>query len=218
MTRVATYKQARYARGVCFRLSFKWAALSLVGGEFNMALDNAGLNVASTVGKHVAYRQVSQAKETDPSANFTDKAEFDSYVAEDGKQAADYINKWGLRFKGSKGSGGQVYNGVTVAANLSQKLSQYFATESYAADRSLVYGYYGLKASKPAGHAVAFSKGRFFDSNTGVWDCAPPGGAGVDIDNYIATHYPWPTKFVIFVLTSKPSNGVVASGKGCVLL
>jgi hypothetical protein len=198
------YSQGRYSRGVCFRLSFKWAALSLVGGEFNLAKDSTGLNVDSTKRKHADYRTVSAVKEQDPNYDFTNQQTFDGYVDEDGREATRYINSWGVRFKGSKASGHTLYNGISVQARMEETLSHYFARVPAASTQSLVYGYYGTKALKPAGHAVAFSKGKFFDANSGVWLCNPPSAAGTDIDGYVAQTYAlWPRKFVIFLLKLK---------------
>jgi hypothetical protein len=210
LTIVTSYSQKRYGRGVCFRLSFKWAALSLAGGSFNLALDSGGLNVDSTKTKHLEYRTVSAATESDKSYNFLDKASFDAYVDEDGKQAVDYINRWGLHFKGSKSGGGKgtLYNGVSVAQMFPGTLTKYFAQTPGAAGLSLVYGYYGHKAGGPAGHAVAYSNGKFFDSNSGIFDCSPPDAAGVDIDAYVSKYYTWPPeKFAVFVLAMTPPKG-----------
>lgn len=94
---------------------------------------------------------------------------------------------------------------MSVAEKREQTLTTYFATERNASGSTLVYGYYGHFGNGPAGHAVAYSKGEFFDSNSGLWTCNPPDSAGPDIDTYVTKYYTrWtPEKFVIFILVQK---------------
>lgn len=204
MTRVKgqKYDQGQYFQeGVCFRLSFKWAAVSMFGGDFNYAMDKGGLSVASTKKKFGEYIDFSEKLLADTTKTWSDSKVFGDWVAGDVLQAMAYINKWGVKVTDSK----HAYGGVTLDKIVDGTASDYMKAAN-AADITFVYGYYGYDKGSPAGHATAYSKGRYFDPNFGTYTSSEttPEGIGRDIDAFIADkERSWTQKrFIIYLLTA----------------
>jgi hypothetical protein len=174
--------------GICFRVTFKWAACMFFGGEFKYDQ----LNVVKTANKHVAYRQKTlQAAEK--TKDFDDTT-FGSYVDLDGEETLNFINTWGVQIKDAKKT---VYQGLYVAQRLKVPLWDYLSSSKNWATETLIQTFYGRKivdsARRPAGHAIAFyGPGPWlFDANDGVYsfDATDGPGIGAEIKDYLETDY-----------------------------
>ncbi|WP_291296457.1 hypothetical protein [Elioraea sp.] len=194
------YDQGQYFQeGVCFRLSFKWAAVSMFGGDFNYAMDKGGLSIASTKKKFGEYIDFSEKHLADATKNWSDSKVFGDWVAGDVLQAMAYINKWGVKVTDST----HAYGGVTLDKIVDGTASDYMKAAN-AAGITVVYGYYGYDKGVPAGHATAYSNGRYFDPNYGTYTSSETTAAGIgrDIDAFIADkERTWTQKrFIIYLL------------------
>lgn len=196
-------------RGLCFRVAAKWAACTMSGGEYRYD----SVNVVKTVGKHRDYRTSSLKTEADMSKDFTQDKTLKDYFEADILEAASYINKWGVKFTGRDGSDGKVvYNGVSTGSPIQQKVEDYLSPHVDVAGLTFVYGFFGrINPSGrvvPAGHATAFSNGRFFDPNYGVYSFAPADGkaVGTEIRHFLSTTYTtWtPVHHVVFAMAKAP--------------
>lgn len=200
-----SYSQDRFVarhdgKGVCFRLAFLWAATNLVGGEFNYALDRKGIDVDSTIREFDAYVAPAAAMIARPGIDWSGDAALHELAGTDAAQAITFINRWGVSFKDRTGT---KYGGVKVARSKQARASVILAGRSDALV-TFILGYYGREGGKPTGHATAFSNGRFFDPNHGVYFCraATPAAMGADIDAHIAqVETSWsPTLFITYEL------------------
>jgi hypothetical protein len=207
-----SYSQGRFAdrhggKGVCFRLAFLWAATHLVGGEFNYALDKKGIDVDSTIREFDAYVAPAAAMIARPGIDWSGDAALHELAGTDAAQAMTFINRWGVSFKDRKG---KKYGGVKAKA-IKQAKASVFLAERTDARVTFILGYYGRDGGKPMGHATAFSNGRFFDPNHGVYFCraATPAAMGADIDVHIAqVETAWsPTLFLAYELVETGAPG-----------
>ena len=200
--------------GVCFRVTFKWAACMLFGGEFNF--DN--LNIVSTANKHVEYRQKTLAianKVKEEGGEFDD-ATFEGYVNTDGEETLAFINTWGVKIKDKNKT---LYHGLCVKKRLKASLWDYLTSSGSSAtfsfmggptnwisyltapdnweSETLIQTFYGRKLEdgkrKPAGHALALHgpKRYFFDANAGLFVLESSGTKGVanEIKTYVTNNY-----------------------------
>jgi hypothetical protein len=179
-------------RGVCFRLTFKWAAAQCVGGGFNFS-DPTAKRAESTYGKHVAYRRLTL--EAAKTAKFSDDSQFRDYVMLDERETKNYIDLWGKRFK----AGGAHHSDVKVVAQqvggTTTKLESVL-TEGVV----LVITFYwrdkgGDRTAR--GHAVALSwlgGPLFFDVNAGefTFDKKTPLDVAEDVRAHVHTKYSAP--------------------------
>ena len=79
-------------KGVCFRLTFKWAACTLVGGQFNFTP-----SADSVATKHSKYRTGTLAEEKRLGGDFKDLKDFLAYTKIDWDAAHKFVNEWGAQ-------------------------------------------------------------------------------------------------------------------------
>src|SRR5688572_4828142 len=81
-------------KGICFRLTFKWAACALAGGRFKYEEANAD----KTAAKHTEYRKETLAMEKTLEGDFSDSKNFSKYVDLDHKETRRFVKEWGAKF------------------------------------------------------------------------------------------------------------------------
>jgi len=162
-------------KGVCFRLTFKWAACTLVGGQFNFTP-----SADSVATKHSKYRTGTLAEEKRLGGDFKDLKDFLAYTKIDWDAAHKFVNEWGSKFTDANK---KVFNNVYVFDQSMDSIREYLLTHPNLAPAAIMVGYYGRRADgKTAwGHVVGYctrgggpTKGDpcFFDSNAGVYEFA----------------------------------------------
>ena len=198
--------ESHAGKGVCFRLAFLWAATTMVGGQFNDALDKKGMDVDTTIKEFDRFVSptVDLMKRPQP---FVGEQGLRELANVDTAQAMEFINRWGVSFKHRKGT---TFGGVKVRRIKEAKASAFMA-ELPDVNVTFILGDYGDENQKPTGHATAFSNSRFFDPNHGAYSCRAPTAAamGQDIDAHVATvDVGWtPTLFIAYELAeTKPKS------------
>ncbi|CAO3423590.1 hypothetical protein [Azospirillum endophyticum] len=197
--------------GMCFRLSFKWAACRIKGAIFK----NYDLNVVKSHQKHSQYRVKSKAVES--TADFSQAGVFDQYVMNDIQEAMNYIKEWGMKFTARNGGTKTVYNNAVGINKVSMKPVDIYLLQEDSTpldQHSFIYGFYGQRGVNPAGHATAFCRGRYFDPNYGEYSFSTNTHAqvGNDILAHVNLQYSWARHHFVFVLDD--SGGIQTAKPG----
>lgn len=182
MTKVKSFQQGNVikqvtvqlpTKGVCFRLTFKWAACTLVGGQFNFTP-----NADKVASKHSTYRTGTLAAEKRLGGDFSDLKDFLAYTKIDWDAARKYVNEWGAKFTDANK---KVFKSVYVFDQSDDSIREYLQAHPNLAPAAVMVGFYGRRADGKSawGHVVGFcSRGCgptgndpcFFDSNSGVYE------------------------------------------------
>jgi len=201
--------------GMCFRLSFKWAACKMRGADFTFS----EISASTAHGKHSDYRVESKIFEA-AHPNMASNQIFGTYVSSDVMNAWTFLNRWGMKFTGRVGGEKIVYNGCVGVSGISVKPIDIFMKgnkKSSISNMSFIYGVYGREKNlskpgekTPAGHAMAFSNGRFFDPNFGEvsFSSDKGGDIGNDILSHIRRYYPWFSNQYVFLLENRNGTAV----------
>jgi hypothetical protein len=160
-------------KGVCFRITFKWAACMLIGGEFNYTP-----NADKTATKHSTYRKETLAIYPKKYSSLSKDTDYEEYVSADYRETKTYVDLWGKLFKDKNKT---TYSGVSV---VDQCKNSIWSLSSFQPDRAYLGIFYGRGSSgAPFGHVVCLAfdctfddsmeivcKPKFFDSNFGEYE------------------------------------------------
>lgn len=202
--------------GICTRITFKWLALEVAGGEFKFEK----LNVKKSAEKMAAYGDPFIQKLCSKDFSSDDRAQAKAYIQEDLESTAKFVNFWGQRvvdakkkeFKGIAARGsfpiaalsdhipGKIADWKTFHAIYSfyMKLPASVLEEKLGTDgKMLSTGLAKVEGVKNrnimAGHTVGISgsKNQFFDSNFGLYEFAgaEPAAIASEIDEFVKTKY-----------------------------
>lgn len=178
-------------KGVCFRLTFKWAACSLVGGLFNTSP-----NADKTAAKHCEYRAGTLKEEKRLSGDFSAPEALERYTKIDWDASRRYLNLWGEKFTDANK---MVFRNVYVEDQSIDSIREYLQNRPNLGTAAVMAGFYGHRADGKAawGHVVAFcTRGgptadgaSFFDSNFGVFEFDENEDKGRAIMSHIKSRY-----------------------------
>jgi hypothetical protein len=149
--------------GLCFRISWKWAACKAANAPFAFM----GMNAEKTAKKHMAYREPTLALA--PKTDFDDPLQTAEYIAIDRDAHKHYMTFWGTVFSDAdKGKHLIASPSGLIEKPLVDAMKEVGVANMGAYLYVLYWG--GQKDGKSSvfGHAVAFSGGAapcFFDSN-----------------------------------------------------
>lgn len=175
-------------QGVCFRLTFKWAATALVGKTFN-----SHPNADKTAAKHSQYRQDTLAIEKRLGGIFDSDREMLGYLETDYAASRKFAESWSKEFttygsdlkKSGKAS-------ITVHDQTKNSIVEYLKSDNPLENTAILAGFYGRQAGngKVWGHVVAFcscsgSNGSFFDSNVGIYAFEDGENRALAVDEWI---------------------------------
>lgn len=179
--------------GLCFRISWKWAACKAANAPFAYM----GMNAETTAKKHMAYRVPTLALA--PKTDFDSPVQTAHYIATDRDEHMHYMTFWGTAFSDAdKGK----HIGASPSGLIEKPLEDAMKELGAANMGAYLYVLYWRgqdKAGKSAvfGHAVAFSGGAspcFFDSNTAEYTFE----GGDDPLAFVANHLTRYSKNVIY--------------------
>jgi len=180
-------------QGVCFRLTFKWAAVTLVGSYFN-----SNPNANKTATKHSQYRDDTLKIEKRLGGDFSSNDEMLAYIETDYLASRAFAEKWSREFttygsdekKSGKAS-------IKVLEQNKEPISDYIRKADILENVAILAGFYGRKTDgKVWGHVVAFCTnggksgyGSFFDSNAGLYDFESGEDRAEAIKDWIKRNY-----------------------------
>jgi hypothetical protein len=179
-------------KGVCFRLTFKWAACKLVAGDFNY---EPYPNKIAT--KHSQYRAATLAIFPKKYKDLSNNTHYNEYIDTDYRETALYVNTWGKQFKDKNKT---TYSGVKV---ISQNKKAIWENELSNSGNAILGIFYGRdKSGVPFGHVIAFAHDitlasmfsvklvpTLFDSNYGEFIFNDKEDMAEAIKKFIITHY-----------------------------
>jgi hypothetical protein len=157
-------------RGICLRVSYKWASCKFRGQPFKFY----GLNWTKTYAKQLDYLQEPDAVRAETSGMETG---YFAWVLAAHRNDGYFIDHWGKK-----------HGDIKCRAHRVQDVSEFLGGGGQ--DEFFVYCYYGRTGTGAAwGHAVAFSgrsaEGpRFFDSNRAEYSFASSEDVGQAIDTH----------------------------------
>jgi hypothetical protein len=153
-------------KGICFRVTYKWAACQLLGGEFKYD----ALNIVKTVNKQAAYRQKTKDY-SDANADLKDAGVLRGFVDLDTQEVVSFINEWGMTVKDAQKT---LYQSLVVSEQVREKPWDYMRKGEGWRKETLIIGYYGpsFGTGEAMGHAVALHGPGpvFFDANFGMYE------------------------------------------------
>lgn len=177
-------------KGICFRLTFKWAACTLAGGRFKY--DEA--NADKTAAKHTEYRKETLAMEATLKGDFSDSQDFAKYVDLDHKETRRFVKQWGAKFTDADKN---VFTNLDVLNQTIDPIYDYLKTTKVPGDYAVLGVFYGRNGSSAWGHVVGFcTRGGksadgpcFFDANSGLWEFDSDENFADSIRSYIRNVY-----------------------------
>ncbi|TVT83496.1 hypothetical protein [Pseudomonas sp. H3(2019)] len=189
--------------GLCFRVTFKWAACNMAGGRFKY--NESEINADKTASKHVAYRQETLRMYAAHNNNLSASA-FSRYVLLDWHETRDFVNNWGQRIVDADKA---VFSGISVFRQRDESIRECLHEIGTGPGVTVLAVFYGHNSNGSAwGHVVAFC-GRgapgtggpcFFDSNYGVYGFSENDDIGTCCWDFIKHNYGSPDAFNTMVL------------------
>ena len=158
-------------RGMCFRLTFKWAGCTVYGGTFQYGNANPG----KTATKHAQYRGETLALEKQYGDDLINHME--EYTLTDWNESRKFVSQWAQSFTDANKN----KLSAKVVDQSEDSIREYLQQHANLGTVAIMAGFYGRRQGKIFGHVVAYcSVGGptangpcFFDSNTGVYEFGP---------------------------------------------
>ena len=174
-------------KGVCFRLTFKWAGCTVCGGTFQYG--NA--NPVKTATKHSEYRGETLKLEKQYGDSLINHME--EYTQTDWNESRKFISQWAQSFTDAHKN---KYS-VKVIDQSIDSIREYLEAHPNLGTAAIMAGFYGKRNGKIFGHVVAYSAVGgptsngpcFFDSNSGVFEFGSSEEPGRAIMDYIKKFY-----------------------------